>query len=128
MSGVDEFTPSRLQPVAQPHGREAVIPIVRLDHRAGLIRKRVRLSQFECAFESTQMQGRFAQRNRPLEPVEGFQILERVALDARADRLTNYGVKIDEQLRPQHAVELVLTGSVAAHQALQRGRFVGEKW
>lgn len=32
-------------PVAQPHGGEAVVPIVRLDNCAGFIRKRVQLPE-----------------------------------------------------------------------------------
>ena len=124
--------PGRRRPaghVAAPANRagarsEAVVPIVRLDHREGVLRKRVQPAKLERAFEGAQMQGCLAQRNRPLEPVEGLQVLERVALDAGAHRLADDGVKIHEQLGPQHAVEFVLARGVAAHQALQRGGLV----
>ena len=73
------------------------------------------------------MQRRLAQRDRPLEPVEGLQLLERIALDAGAHRLADDGVQIDEPLGPQQPVELALARGVAAHQALERGRLVGRE-
>ena len=58
------------------------------------------------------------------EAVERLELLDRVALDAGAQRLPDDGVQIDEALGAQQAIELVAARRVSAHQPLQRGRLV----
>ena len=58
------------------------------------------------------------------EPVEDLEVFERVSLHPRPQCLAHDGVEIDEQARPQHAVDLAFASRVTAHQALEGGRLV----
>jgi hypothetical protein len=60
-----------------------------------------------------------------LEAGEPFRLLQRVARNARAERLAKHGVEVDEHAAAQEVVDLVLPSPVLTHQALEGGRVVG---
>src|SRR3990172_9323508 len=67
---------------------------------------------------------RVAQVDLAREAVQRLYALDRVALDAGPPPLPHGAEKINQDTAAQQPVDLVLTRSVATHQALQRGRLV----
>ena len=81
-------------------------------------------AELEPALDHAQRDAGALERLRAREAVQRLELLERVLLDARAQRLLHDGVEVDEALRAQQSVDLGLARRVAAHQALERRRLV----
>src|SRR5690606_25171956 len=114
-----------LEPVAQPGRRDAVLAVVALD---GLdVRREARvvgLARLDGPLDRAAARGRGAQVLLALEAEERLELLDRIALDARFERVLDDGVEVDEELGAQDRVELGLACRVAARQALERRRLV----
>ena len=65
-----------------------------------------------------------AQVDLALEAVERLHLLDRVALDRGPERLADRAQQVDQDALAKQLVDLVLARAVAAHQPLERGRFV----
>ena len=79
---------------------------------------------FERELDRLPLQRRLAQVDLAHEAVERFELFDRVALDAGAQRLSQHRVEIDEAFGAQQPIELVTARRVAAHELLERGRLV----
>ncbi len=114
-----------LEPAVQPEGGHAVVAVVGRDDLPDIGVDGIRLFQLEGALHDAKAHAGVVEIGRPLEIVERLELLDRVLLDARAQRLLDDRMEIDEQPGAQHAVDLVLARRVAAHQTLDRRRLVG---
>ncbi len=83
------------------------------------------LAHLDGPFERAAARRRRAQLLLAREAVELLEILQRVRLDARAQRVPHDRVQVDEQLGAQDRVELRLARRIAAGQPLERRRLVG---
>src|ERR1019366_2064324 len=109
------------EPVPQLERRDAVIAVVRPDSFANLRRETLGFLLRDRILNSAKVPGHLAQVDLPREPVEWFELLDRVALDSGAQRLADDAVKINEGAAAQKLVELVRPRSVPAHQPLHGG-------
>ena len=113
-----ELAAAGLQPLAEAQGRQAVVPVVALYLRAQLRRHVGGLTGLQPRLEPDERPRRGRQIDVAREAVEGLQLLDRVALDRRAQPLPDHAVQVHEHPPAQQPVHLVLAGGVAAHQAL----------
>ena len=93
-------------------------------HGARIRGDRLRAPQLERALDRAEVLARLGQSLRALVAEDRLELLDRVLLDARAERLTGDDVEIHEQAAPEHAIDLGLSRGVAAHEALQRAGLV----
>src|SRR6185295_13817271 len=104
-----------LEPLLEVEDGDAIILVVAFDSTANVFRDRVDGAQFERPLDDAKACPSSIERNGSHERVEDLHILNRVLLDARSQRMLYDGVKIHEQLCPQHAVDFSLAGRVPAH-------------
>ena len=121
---VPELAPAGLQPLGEAQGRQAVVPVVTLDPGAQGVRRVVRRAGLQPRLEPDERPRRGRQIDVPHEVVERLQLLDRVALDRRAQPLPHNAVQVDEDAPAEQPVHLVLARGVAAHQALDGRRLV----
>ena len=112
-----------LQPVPQPSRRNAVVPVVALDLREQIVAL-LSLAQLEPSLELDDARPCVPQIDLPLEAVERFEPLDRVALDGRTDSLPHRAIEIDEDAAPQQPIHILLASAVAACEPLDRRRLV----
>jgi hypothetical protein len=117
--------PQRFQPVAQLGGRSAVVAVVAGDRVAQLRRQVVHLAAaFERQLHRLQLRAHGAQIDVACEVVVLLELLDRVALDARTDRLPDDRQEIDEVFGAQQRVERLCPRDVPAGELLERGWLV----
>src|SRR6202022_1777422 len=88
--------PQLLQPSSQLERRNAVVPVVRLhclqdlgaQRRRGIFRDRI--------FDRPKIPGCLPKLDLASQTVEGFQLLDRVAVDSRPKSFADHAVKVDE--------------------------------
>ena len=127
MSPADQILAQTFQPVAEPHGGDAVVAVVDLDCGQGLRGHRILLAELHGALKRAQMKRNLAKRDLALEAVEDLQLFEGVSLDAGAHRLADDRMQVDEALGAKQPVKLALARRVASHQAPERSRLVGRE-
>ncbi len=98
---IDESSPQLLQPVAQRRSRSTVVAVVKLDRVKDRPIDGVQRVGLERELHILPLQRRLAKADVALEAVERLELLDRVALDAGAQRLADDGVQIDEALAAQ---------------------------
>ena len=83
------------------------------------------LAELQPCLEGDDARARVAEVDLALEAVERLHLLDRVALDRRAQRLPDGPQQVDEDALAQESIDLCLPRAVAAHEALERCRLVG---
>ena len=86
----------RLEPVAQAQVRDAVVAVVALDPLEDVVLGPLPLAELEPLLEGDDARSGVAQVDLALEPVERLHLLDRVALDRRAERLADGAVEVHE--------------------------------
>ena len=112
-----------LQPVPQPESRNTIVTVVALDLREQIVAL-LFLAQLEPSLELDDTRPCIPEIDLPPESVEGFEPLDRVALDGRSDSLPHCAIEIDEDTAPQQPVDILLAGPVAPCEPLDGRRFV----
>ena len=123
----DKIRSYRFQPIPQGLGRRAIIPIVPLDRGLIAVRNTGRIRHFEPRLGACHHPTDVLQRHGSDERIKRFEFLYRIALDAGTNSVAYDGKEIDEDLRAQQIIDLVLARRIAAHQTLHCRRFVGRK-
>ena len=123
----DETRPYRFQPIPQGLGGCAIIPIVALDRGLIIFRNSGRIRHFETCLGTGHHRTDILQRHGSDERIKRLELLYRIALNARSNTMAHDGKEVDENLRAQQTVDLVLVRRIAAHQALHCRRFVWRK-
>ena len=116
-------------PLAQPDeqlpGRLAVVPVVVADareDRRALPGVAVALLDPARVLDDRLRRGGDVARAR--RAIEVLDVLQRIARLADPDRLRHDAVQVDEHLRPQQRVDLLLARAVLPHEATQRSHLV----
>src|SRR6266478_6593072 len=122
--GSDPRRALAFEPVAERARGEAVVLVVGLDLGARLRIDFAGAAQLQGELDDAPGRSGVLEGHAARVGEEGFQVLDGVVLDARAERLANDGVEIDEDLAAQETIDLFLARRVAAHEALQRGGLV----
>src|SRR5262245_41097033 len=99
-----------LQPVPEPQIAHDVVAVVAGDGAQDLLARLAGLggAAFEPLLERDDARPGAAQLHLALEAVQRLEPLDRVALDAGADALANDPVEVDEDPRPEQAIDLRL--------------------
>ena len=113
-----------LQPVAEPYCRDAVVAVVSFDDAPHLLGDVFLLTVLQPQFQCMAVDVCLSQLNVPCVAVELLEVLDRIPLDARPERLPRCGEQVNEEFGAQYTVYLVLAGRVPPHEALERTRFV----
>ena len=113
------FATEPLQPAVQAPGRETVIPVVRGDRGEDL-----RVAGLQPALVLDHAEPCRGDDTLALGHVELLDLLDRVRLDRRLERLADDPVQVDQDVAAQDPIDLVLPCAVAAHQALEGRRLV----
>ncbi len=121
----DQLVAPGLQPVAEPLVRNDVIAVVVLDPLQDVAPRSLALAELQPRLEGDDARARVAEVDLALEAVERLHLLDRVALDRRAQRLADGPQQVDEDAFAQESIDLGLPRAVAAHEALERRRLVG---
>ena len=114
-----------LEPLAQLESRDAVVLVVRLDRLLDLRRQRAGVSPCDRILDRPELPRGLPEIHLARQPIERLELLDRVAVDARSQTLTNHAIEVDEDLGAQQLIELVGAGGIPSHEPLHRGRFVG---
>ena len=112
--------PLREQPLVERDRRAAVLLVVRAD----ALEQRVVL-RLEPLLEEDDRLGATLDLRGAREAVQLLDLLDRVARDARAERLLDDAVEVDEHVLPEPLVDLGLARRVLAHEPAERGSLVG---
>ena len=121
----DDLRAQAFEPVAERLGGAAVVLVVAGHGLARLVRHLRRRAAFEREFEGGQVHARIGQGHIPHEAVVLLELLDRIALHARADGLPHHGQQVHEAFAAQQPVELIRPRRVAAHEPLERRGLVG---
>ena len=113
-----------LQPVPQQLVADHIVAVVGLDPLEVGRRRAVAFAELEPFLEGDDARPGVAQVDLAVEPVEALEALDRVALDRGTERLANDTQEVDEDVPAKESIDLVLTGPVSAHQALQCRRLI----
>ena len=116
--------PKMLEPVAKVKRGEAVFTVVRGDRRPGVGRNAFDIVQFKSVFHRLERLPRVPEICFALESKENFEVLQRIPLDACPHRLLHNAMQIHKHAGAQHAIQIVFTRGVSAHQSFERDRFV----
>ncbi len=119
-----QLAAQRFEPVAECERAEHVVTVIAGDLLEDAGMRPGPLTQLEPLLERHDARPRVPQADRALEAVERLELLDRVALDGRAQRLAHGAEEIDEDATPQQRIDGVLPRRVAAHQPLQRRRLI----
>ena len=119
-----ELDPEVFEPVPQPQVADHVIAVVALDALELVGLGSLDVAELEPLLEGHDARARVAQVDLPYEAVERLHLLDRIALDRRAQRLADDAQQVDQDPLAQELVDLCLARPVAPHQALQGGRLV----
>ena len=113
-----------LKPVPEPQVAHHVVAVVALDPLELVGRGSLAVAEFEPLLEGDDARARVAQVDLADEPVERLHLLDRVALDRRAQRLADDPEQVDQDSLAEQSIDLGLARPVAPHQALEGGRLV----
>ena len=123
----DEIRPYCFQPTPQGLGGCAIIPIVTLDRGLIIFWNTSRFRHFKACLGTGHHRAYVFQRYGSDERIKRLELLYRVTLYARSNTVAHNGKEVDENLRAQQTVDLVLVRRIATHQALHCRRFVWRK-
>ncbi len=121
----DQGRPTFLQPVAQCDCGEAIVSIVaRDDAEVGFVDE-LGIVELEMRFQPGERPVGVLKRGFAGIAVKGLELLDRIALDACPQPPPDDAVEVDEPPRAQQEIDFLLPARIAAHEALQRGGFIG---
>src|SRR5207249_8747166 len=108
-----ELDPPFLEPVVKSLVADDVVVVVALDPVEVIGRRSVALTQLQPLLEGDDARSGIAKIHLTLEAVERLHLLDRVALNRRAQRLANGPQQVDEDAATEQPIDLVLARPVA---------------